>query len=56
MLCSKNCPRCKTLGMGLLCQVLVAVILVVLGPGARIARAQDRSLDDLRKLNQCRPA
>src|SRR5437588_600833 len=32
--------------------LLIAAVLVFLGPATRVARAQDRALDDLRKLNQ----
>jgi serine protease Do len=49
MLRSKNYCGWKTLGMRRLGPVLAAGLLGILGPAAR---TQDRSLDDLRKLNQ----
>ena len=42
--CFRPRQRCRPL--------LVAAVLVFLGPAARVARAQDRALDDFGKLNQ----
>ena len=48
-----NNDRPKSLGVRhLRCPLLVAMVLGFLGPSAHVVRAQDRALDDLRKLNQ----
>ena len=53
MLQFQNCRHWKSSGTWpCFYSLFIVVILAFLGPGAGIAPAQDRSLDDLRKLNQ----